>query len=139
MWSSTAWRAGRFAWTSDSSAYRTTPVTAALGLGSSAGPRLPLGHPDLRGRPLPFERRDTGESGAHARYQRLVHRIPRMGEPVGRELQRRSRRDQSGAAQVSKVTRDGGLGQAQQGNEIAHAEFTGRQQVEDPDAGRVGE
>ena len=45
----------------------------------------------------------------------------------------------SHAAQQAQLVRDGGLADADEGGDVAHAQLAARQRVEDPDARRVAE
>lgn len=68
-----------------------------------------------------------------------MHRISGCGQAIVIEPGAAPYLDQLAPAEVAQVAGDGRLGQVQDADEIADAEFAGGEQVEKADAGRIGD
>ena len=68
-----------------------------------------------------------------------MNRIRRRGKAIVRELGRACHFDETTPPQVCEMTRDEWLGLLEQLDEIAHTQFSGGQDVQYPQAGRIRE
>src|SRR5581483_2467502 len=98
----------------------------------SARIALPRADAVLRGRALINQRLDALEAAAHGVEQRTMDRVVRRRETVVRELLRANDVDEPRMAERREMSRYGRLRQLEQIDDVAYAELTGRQHIQNP-------
>jgi len=102
-----------------------------------------IGHPGARlgfgSSPLPIELIDAAEAGPDAAEEGAMDGETGIGKPVVGELPLPRDLDETGSMEVAKMTRDGGLRDREDLDEVADAELPGDEQIQDANPGRVRE